>query len=110
MVGRQLRRPVMPTWMWLNIPLLVLVFAAVVGISYWLVLKHPDEKAPATFEPAPGTKAFVPPEPATAEPAAAEPATAEAAARRADVPAQGRRDVRDERERRPRFPVSTGRR
>jgi hypothetical protein len=82
----------MPTWMWLNIPLLVLAFAAVVGISYWLVLRHPDEKAPATFEPAPGTKAFAPPEPATSEPA-----TAEAAARAADVPAQARGDVRDER-------------
>jgi hypothetical protein len=90
----------MPTWMWLNIPLLVLAFAAVVGISYWLVLRHPDEKAPATFEPAPGTKAFAPPEPATAE----------AAARTADVPAQACGDVLDERERGPRFPVSTGRR
>jgi hypothetical protein len=105
MVRRQLRRPVMPTWMWLNIPLLVLVFAAVVGISYWLVLRHPDEKAPATFEPAPGTKAFAPPEPATTEPATTEPAPGTA-----DVPAQGRRDGRDERERGPRFPVSTGRR
>jgi hypothetical protein len=91
--------------MWLNIPLLVLVFAAVVGISYWLVLRHPDEKAPATFEPAPGTKASAPPEPAAAEPAAAEPAP-----RTAEVPAQARHDVRDERGRGPRFPVSTGRR
>jgi hypothetical protein len=86
--------------MWLNIPLLVLVFAAVVGISYWLVIRHPDEKAPATFEPAPGTKASAPPEPAAAEPAP----------HAAEVPAQARHDVRDERGRGPRFPVSTGRR
>jgi hypothetical protein len=33
----------MPVWMWLNIPLMVLVFGAVVGIPYWLVLRHPDE-------------------------------------------------------------------
>ena len=88
----------MPTWMWLNIPLLVLVFAAVVGISYWLVLKHPDEKAPATFEPARDPEA-----PATPEPARGQ----------AEVPAQGRREerqVRDERERGQRFPVTTGRR
>lgn len=90
----------MPTWMWLNIPLLVLVFAAVVGISYWLVLKHPDEKAPATFEPARGPEA-----PATPEPARGQ----------AEVPAQARREerqVRDERERErgQRFPVTTGRR
>jgi hypothetical protein len=83
----------MPTWMWLNIPLLVLVFAAVVGISYWLVLKHPDEKAPATFEPARGDEA---------------PATSEPARGMAEVPAQGRREVGDERDQR--FPVSTGRR
>jgi hypothetical protein len=36
----------MPLWMWLNIPLMVLVIAAVVGIPYWLVLKHPDQDAP----------------------------------------------------------------
>ena len=83
----------MPTWMWLNIPLLVLVFGAVVGISYWLVVRHPDEKAPATFEPASGKKAPAAPEPAPGQ---------------AEVPAQGRREVRDDRERR--FPVSTGRR
>ena len=78
----------MPTWMWLNIPLLVLVFVAVVGISYWLVLKHPDEKAPATFDPARG---------------------------QAEVPAQARREEREVRdepepERGQRFPVTTGRR
>jgi hypothetical protein len=57
----------MPTWMWLNIPLLVLVFGAVVGVSYWLVLRHPDQETPAetsaarTPEPARGTEtAYVP--------------------------------------------------
>jgi hypothetical protein len=42
----------MPVWMWLNIPLMVLVIAAVVGIPYWLVLKHPDEDAPTLRRPA----------------------------------------------------------
>jgi hypothetical protein len=32
----------MATWFWLNIPLMVLAFAAIAGIPYWLVLKHPD--------------------------------------------------------------------
>jgi hypothetical protein len=36
----------MPLWMWLNIPLMILVIAAVVGIPYWLVLRHPDQDAP----------------------------------------------------------------
>ena len=74
----------MPTWMWLNIPLLVLVFAAVVGISYWLVLKHPDQDAPTTPKPVRGA---------------------------GEVPAQSRReerDVRDDREQD--HPVMTGRR
>jgi hypothetical protein len=115
----------MPTWMWLNIPLLILVFAAVVGISYWLVIRHPDEKAAATFDPAPGTKAPAAPEPARAEPATAEsavpepataesavpePATAESAPRKAEVPAQGRREAGHERRRGPRSPLTTGRR
>jgi hypothetical protein len=32
----------MATWFWLNIPLMVLAFAAIAGIPYWLVFKHPD--------------------------------------------------------------------
>lgn len=42
----------MPLWMWLNIPLMVLVIAAVVGIPYWLVLRHPDQDAPVRRGPA----------------------------------------------------------
>lgn len=42
----------MPLWVWLNIPLMVLVFAAVVGIPYWLVLRHPDEDAAKLRKPA----------------------------------------------------------
>jgi len=30
------------TWLWLNIPLMVLFAAAVVGIPLWLVLRRPD--------------------------------------------------------------------
>jgi hypothetical protein len=41
----------MPVWMWLNIPLMVLVFGAVVGIPYWLVLRHPDEDAAKVRKP-----------------------------------------------------------
>ena len=41
----------MPVWMWLNIPLMVLVFGAVVGIPYWLVLRHPDEDAAKLRKP-----------------------------------------------------------
>jgi hypothetical protein len=32
----------MATWFWLNIPIMVLAFAAIAGIPYWLVFKHPD--------------------------------------------------------------------
>jgi hypothetical protein len=81
--------------MWLNIPLLVLVFAAVVGISYWLVLRHPDERPPATSEPARGQEA---------------PATPEPAQGKAQVPVQGRRQVRDDHDRGQHSPVTTGRR
>ena len=30
------------TWLWLNVPLMVLFAAAVVGIPLWLVLRRPD--------------------------------------------------------------------
>jgi hypothetical protein len=29
-------------WLWLNIPLMALMFGAVCGIPVWLVIKHPD--------------------------------------------------------------------
>jgi hypothetical protein len=29
-------------WFWINIPLMVIFFAAVSGIPLWLVFKHPD--------------------------------------------------------------------
>ena len=32
----------MPTWFWLNIPLVTVIFAAMVGIPLWLVFKRPD--------------------------------------------------------------------
>lgn len=32
----------MPTWFWLNIPAGAVLFAAMVGIPLWLVIKHPD--------------------------------------------------------------------
>ena len=32
----------MSTWFWLNIPLCVAIFSAVVGIPLWMVIKRPD--------------------------------------------------------------------
>ena len=29
-------------WFWVNVPLMVIFFAAVAGIPLWLVFKHPD--------------------------------------------------------------------
>jgi len=40
------------TWLLLNIPLMVLVFALCAGIPMWLVLKHPDAKPTLTAAPA----------------------------------------------------------
>jgi hypothetical protein len=30
------------TWLWIDIPLCVLLFLAVCGIPLWMVIKHPD--------------------------------------------------------------------
>ncbi len=38
-------------WLWMNIPLSVLMFGAVTGIPVWVVIKHPD-----VGPPAPGSK------------------------------------------------------
>jgi hypothetical protein len=32
----------MGTWFWLNVPLMVVIFSAVVGIPLWMVIKRPD--------------------------------------------------------------------
>jgi len=32
------------SWVWLNIPLGVLVVLAIAGIPMWLVIKHPDAR------------------------------------------------------------------
>ncbi len=29
-------------WFWLNIPIAAVIFAAMVGIPLWLVMRHPD--------------------------------------------------------------------
>jgi len=34
----------MMSWVWLNIPLGVMVVLAIVGVPIWLVLKHPDAR------------------------------------------------------------------
>lgn len=34
----------MMSWVWLNIPLGVVVVLAIAGIPIWLVLKHPDAR------------------------------------------------------------------
>jgi hypothetical protein len=35
-------------WFWMNVPLMVLFFAAMTGIPLWLSLRHPDT-GPATL-------------------------------------------------------------
>lgn len=32
----------MPSWFWLNVPLMAVFFLATAGIPLWLVLKRPD--------------------------------------------------------------------
>ncbi|HTW02468.1 MAG TPA: hypothetical protein VMF87_19345 [Streptosporangiaceae bacterium] len=32
----------MATYLWLDIPLMALIFAAICGIPLWMVIKHPD--------------------------------------------------------------------
>jgi hypothetical protein len=40
------------TWMWMNVPLMVMFFALAAGIPTWLVLKHPDRKPTLAAAPA----------------------------------------------------------
>jgi hypothetical protein len=40
------------TWIWMNVPLMVIFFALMVGIPTWLVLKHPDRKPTLAAVPA----------------------------------------------------------
>ncbi len=40
------------TWMWMNIPLMVIFFALMVGTPTWLVLTHPDRKPALAATPA----------------------------------------------------------
>jgi hypothetical protein len=40
------------TWLWVNVPLMVLFVALWVGIPTWLVLKHPDKKPARAVVPA----------------------------------------------------------
>jgi hypothetical protein len=40
------------TWLWVNVPLMVLFVALWVGIPTWLVLKHPDKKPAPAVAPA----------------------------------------------------------
>lgn len=44
------------SWVWLNIPLGIVIVLAVSGIPLWLVLKHPDER-PSTSAAAGDTPA-----------------------------------------------------
>lgn len=32
----------MSTWFWLNIPICIAIFSAIVGVPMWLVFKRPD--------------------------------------------------------------------
>jgi len=40
------------TWMWMNIPVMVMFFALTAGIPTWLVLKRPDRKPALAAAPA----------------------------------------------------------
>lgn len=40
------------TWLWVNVPMMVLFVALWVGIPMWLVLKHPDRKPTLAAAPA----------------------------------------------------------
>jgi hypothetical protein len=40
------------TWLWVNVPLMVLFVALWVGVPTWLVLKHPDRKPTLAAAPA----------------------------------------------------------
>jgi hypothetical protein len=40
------------TWLWANVPLMVLFVALWVGVPTWLVLKHPDKKPAPAVAPA----------------------------------------------------------
>ena len=40
------------TWLWVNVPLMVLFVVLWVGIPTWLVLKHPDKKPTLAAAPA----------------------------------------------------------
>ena len=40
------------TWLWVNVPLMVLFVVLWVGIPTWLVLKHPDRKPTLAAAPA----------------------------------------------------------
>jgi len=40
------------TWLWVNVPLMVVFVALWVGIPTWLVLKHPDRKPTLAAAPA----------------------------------------------------------
>lgn len=37
----------MAAWFWINIPLCVVIFSAVVGIPLWMVFRHPDTEEDA---------------------------------------------------------------
>ena len=51
------------SWVFLNIPMGVLVFLAIAGIPMWLVLRHPDERPGRAAAARPAT---VPAQPAIA--------------------------------------------
>ena len=45
------------SWFWLNIPLAAAIFAAMVGISLWVVFKRPDTTTVAAPQMAPARAA-----------------------------------------------------
>lgn len=43
--SRHLKKEAHVNWLWLNIPLMAMFFAAMTGIPLWLTFKYPDRRA-----------------------------------------------------------------
>jgi hypothetical protein len=56
------------SWFWLNIPLATTIFAAMVAIALWVVVKRPDTRTDAAKQMAPARAATAPAAAAASQP------------------------------------------